>query len=216
MDSSNRFYMIKSFLITILFFTSNISGFSQENKTDPIDTTDFNYIFLPSQDLYSRINASLRAREALIRLRTHPLMNLINDQFAYYSRLVDTIQNIDNVVIEDSVSITLKSGISWNIIGDPPPAPPNFYLKAINKKGREDKAVGDRIKYLQFCQKFKEQEDEPYEMIDKFNSYYAIYIDRVKYFEMYFEIRFDEEGKTKITNREIIIGDYFSGNKTTN
>ena len=169
--------MHKLILIFLISASCNFYIFPQENKTDSIETGESGYvIFFPSEYTESRIRAELRTWYALIKLRTHPIINLNNDQYRSYSKLIDTIETLNNVTIIDSVSITLKSGISWNLVGNPPPAPKRFYFKALSKKGRKDQAVTDWLKYLQFCYNLEKKRATLEEMVEKFNRYTAIII----------------------------------------
>ena len=211
--SESWFNMPKLLFIILVFAFTSLDGNAQENTTDTLKTEDILPLLSQSQKSLSQINNVLRARLMLLKLKIYPLINLNKDQYGYYSELIDTIQNLDNVEVADSIIITLKSGLSWNMGAGPPSAPKHFYKKAFSKKGREDKTVMDRIKYLQFCHSLSEPGIEMEDMIEKFNTYNSIFIDGVKYYQMYFEFKFNEEGRMKVTNREIYIKDFFSHNQ---
>lgn len=201
---NQKYFLNKYLLLFILAVFFSFKVFSQDNKTDSIKTEESGYkIFMPNMVLCDQLKNELRVINALIKLRVHPYINLKGDQYNQYLSLVDTIEMSDNVIIKDTVSITLKSGISWNLTGDPPPQPRRFYVKARTKKGREEEAVINRLKYLQFCYEFKKENQLPYEMVEKFNSYYAVIVDEKIRCEMLYEIRFNPEGTTKTTSKEI-------------
>lgn len=189
--------MNKLALLLFVFGACSINSYSQEKEKDEPGQA----LFSPSASLLTEIRNGLNARHAIINLMVHPRLNLNDEQYQAYSKLLDTIQAIDKIKIIDSVGITLKSGISWNLAGDPPAAPKNF--NRLVKRGSSDVAVTHYLKYLEFCSAWQEGDEMSYEMVEKFNSYYAITSEGTNYLEMSYELRFNAEGKIKITEKEI-------------
>ena len=177
--SESWFNMPKLLLIILMFAFNSFDGYSQKNDIDSADLQESGTYYTAPKPSCARTNNFVKAEYALIKLKTHPLIGLNKDQYLYYSKLLDTIYVLNNVVITDSGSITLKSGISWNLEKGPPPEPKHFIRKALTKKRREDKAVMDRLKYLQFCNCEIEQDKALIDMIDNFTRYFAIIIDKV-------------------------------------
>jgi hypothetical protein len=197
---------MKKIIIIILVLASfSLYIFPQESEIDSVETTESTGIILfPKRNLEQEINNSLRAIQLIIKLKTHPLLNLNSDQRDSLLRITDTIKRLKNVTRIDSFSVTLKYGISWDPRIGPPPQPKNFYYKILTKKGREEQAVIDRLKYLQFCYDWQEENINPYEKIEKFNTYFGIVIDDVKYTVMAYELILDPDSKKLIiTNKEI-------------
>ena len=198
--------MNKYILITYVLLIGNLHLLAQENKEETIQIDDNEYVlFYPSHELESKIKNGLRVRYKLIKLKTHPELNLDSVEYKSYSKLLDTIQTLNNVTFKDSASIILKNGISWNLNETPPSTPKNFHIKAMTKKGRKDKAVVDRLKYLQFCHRWREIDELPREMVEKFVVYQRIEIDKVLYFESLYEIKFNTDKGTNFSKKEIEI-----------
>ena len=196
--------MCRLILLTIIttFCIGKIS--SQDSKNDSLEINETKYrVFLPSNQLIKEIEIELRTRNAIISLKTHPRVILNEEQYKTFSKILDTLQYLKNVVIIDSSSIILKSGLSWNLEGDPPSQPKNFYRKVFTEKGRKDKAVMDRLKYLQFCYAWKENGELPKNLVDKFSAYFLVTIDGVKQIEISFDEGFDPNGQTEIIKKEI-------------
>jgi len=157
----------------------------------------------PPKDLDMTVELGLKARGALIKLITYPKISLRPEDYNKYEKLHDSLLVNPDAKIIDSVSITLKSGLSWNIYDEPPKAPKYFFFKPMTKKSETDQAVNNRLKYLDFRGSWDAEGTMPYEMVEKFNRYYAIEIDDVKYLELDFELKYNEEGRLKITDKKI-------------
>lgn len=201
---------MKKIIIIILVLTSfNLYIFSQENDIDSVETSEIEGVVLfPSHRLESHIKMSLHAMQMLIQLKIHPLLNLTKDQLSSFSEIIDTIKTLHNVTRIDSINLTLKSGISWDLRNGPPPSPKNFYFKILAKKGKRDQAVIERLKYLEFCYDLDVKNKQLFEVIEKFNTYYVIIIEGVEYIRMEYEIKFNKEGKMKISRKEIMINSF--------
>jgi len=198
--------MFKYFVFIIGLFLFQINSFSQIKNQDTVSIDNHEYVlFNPSSELNSKIQNGLRIRYSLLKLKTHPKINLNEEEYKSYSQLMDTLLMLDNITFVDSLSIVLKNGLSWNLNSDPPPAPKNFNRKTITKKGQKSKAVTDRLKYLQFCYKWKEIGEFPGGMVDKFVSYQRIEMDNVKYLEILYELKFNKDKSTRFTKKEIMI-----------
>lgn len=192
--------MKKVISIIIVIISCNSFTVSQVSKTDSLEEVQLkNVILFPSRKLEEKINISLRVRQMIIQLKIHPLLNLNKEQRNRLLLLTDTIKYLENVTKLDSFNIKLKSGISWDLRGDPPPQPKNFYLKILTEKGRNDKAVIDRLKYLEFCNDWLEENEDPSLLIDNFKTYYAILVDGVERIVIAYEL----DGDTKITKKLI-------------
>jgi hypothetical protein len=198
--------MKKLFIIFLVLLSGNSTIFSQDTEVDSVETTESSGIVLfPNRELEFKIRNSLRAIQMIIKLKTHPLLNLNSAQRDSLLRITDTIKYLNNTSSIDSFSVTLKSGISWDPGNSPPPQPKNFYFKILSKKGRKEQAVIDRLKYLQFCYDWQEESINHYDKIEKFNTYYAIIIDDLEYVVMAYEIIFNPDSSKKllITNKRI-------------
>jgi hypothetical protein len=75
----------------------------------------------------------------------------------------------------------------------------------MTKKGRKDKAIVDRLKYLQFCDRWREIDELPREMVEKFVVYQRIEIDKILYFESLYEIKFNMDKGSSFSKKEIEI-----------
>ncbi len=191
-------------LIAILFMLPQHYLFSQEEKERLVEIEGTEYVlFTPSRELESEIRNGLQVRYSLIKLKVHPGLHLDSAGYAFYTALLDTFQFAGGSLFTESTTIHLKNGLSWNLDGDPPSEPRNFNRKAMTRKGRVDKAVIDRLKYLQFCYAWKTQDAFPREMVDRFTSFQSIKKDGVLYFESIFELKFRENKGTQITRKEI-------------
>lgn len=193
-------------LIAILFVLPQLYLFAQEEKEDIVEIEGTEYVlFTPSKKLESKIRNGVQVRHSLIKLKVHPGLHLDSAEYAFYADLLDTLPSLAGGTFTDSITILLKNGLSWNLDADPPPAPSNFYQKVMTRKGRADKAVIDRLKYLQFCHRWKTLDAFPREMVDRFTAYQSIKKNGVVYFESAFELRFTREQATLITSKKITL-----------
>src|SRR6056297_418134 len=155
-------------LIAILFVLPQFQLFAQEERKRSVEIDGTEYVlFTPSRELESEIRNGLQIRYSLIKLKVHPGLHLDSAGYAFYTALLDTLQSSARISFTDSTTIHLKNGLSWNLDGDPPSGPRNFNRKAMTRKGRADKTVIDRLKYLQFCHRWKTLDAFPREMVDR-------------------------------------------------
>lgn len=185
--------------ITVLVIISH-SAISQSGENNP---TELKVSRRPTKMQFVEVENGLRARAMLIELRTHPRIVLDDDQYHAYSSVHDSLILARNVTIIDSISITLSSGVSWNPKGEPPTLPKKFLLKVFTKKDRANKAMSNYLKYQDFCNAWIERNEIPYEMVEKFDRYYALKDGDDTLLKIAFELKFDEENRTRITQKEI-------------
>lgn len=86
----------------------------------------------------------------------------------------------------DSLIIVLDNGLEWNLELEPPKEPKRFYSRMVTKREKKQKAILDRIHYLQFCSKFDSSNTTPCTVQDIYIVYSRvtvkdIYVLKAKY-----------------------------------
>ena len=198
--------MHKNILLFLTFILVSLQLFSQsdQNKTILVNNTEY-VLFKPSRELEAEIANGLRVRSTLIKLKTHPKLNLSERQYKSYARIIDSIQITDYATLKDSIGIVLNNGLSWNLNGLTPSAPKRFYRKIKKQQSRQNQTLLDYLKYLQFAYQWKKLNEFPFEMVDKFIYYQLVEIDKQKYIEMHYELIFTPDHKTTFSEKTIFV-----------
>jgi hypothetical protein len=202
---------MKKILSLLLVFTVfTLTGFTQKEQPKTIDINGTEYVkFDPSDSFMIKVKNGLRARNALIKLRTHPRMNLEKEQYNHYKELIESLEQRDDFMVKDCVTIKLKSGLSWKLEENPPAKPSMFNFKLLTESGRNRPEVINYLEYLQFCYKWKEKGEMPTELVENFNRYYTVICGNETCLDMFFEVKFKEDNTTEITDKTIKISDDF-------
>jgi len=193
---------IAKLIISVILLLCSHFVLSQNNKQGSSGMENIHHL-PPPKDLDMAVELGLKARGALIKLITYPRLSLKPEDYNRYEKLHDSLLVNPDAKIIDSVTITLKSGLSWNIHDEPPKALKHSFFKPMTKKSETGQAVNNRLKYLHFRGSWDAEGTMPCEMVEKFNRYYAIEIDDVKYLKLDFELKYNEEGRLKISDKKI-------------
>lgn len=195
---------ITFFLFVILLSTLHLFSQTKQNKIVLVNNTEY-VLFKPSAELESKIENGLRVRYTLIKLKTHPKLNLSERQYNSYTRIIDSIQTTANATLEDSIGIVLNNGLTWNL-GSPPPSEPKRFFRKIQKQNeKQNQALLDYLKYLQFAYQWQKLNDFPFEMVDKFIYHQLIEMNKQKSIEIRYELIFSPDNTTSFSKKRIYI-----------
>jgi len=147
-------------LIWLVVFT-NFIGAAQEDTTQyPINLVDLSHA-------EERTNTDLSFLQKMLQVKMYLVPKEL-DRFKEKCVLLDS--QSENY---DCTTITLHSGLSWNLEKGPPEKPKHFNWYIFSKKGRNRPEMQERIKYLQFVYRCEEINHLATDMIERLDAYYS-------------------------------------------
>jgi len=185
--------MIKNVRKTILFvFVILLNGslcFSQNKEKREV--------------IISRAPFSYNVLNRFSELRLTLKMMVLSDYKVFLKSQDSLFSACDSSYTEaDSIVMTLKSGVSWELLGKQPKLPPFFLLRKNNQK------VKDGINFSIFKSECEARDSLPYEMIEKFDVFIFFRSGKkTSYLTLFYEIMPDSSGKMKIIDKTVKFND---------